>query len=137
VSADVTLKSYLDAFNRSDPAALAALYAPATAYYNPFSPEPLTSPEQVLAFESPMFAAFADTTATPDEVVAEGSRIAARVTVRARHSGALETPGGRLEATGKTIVLRTAEFMRVDDGRILEHHRYFDAASFLSQLDVH
>ena len=63
MSADVALKAYVDAFNNADPAALAALYAPSTSYRNPFSPQPLTSPDEVLAFESPMSDAFSDTSA--------------------------------------------------------------------------
>jgi len=138
MSADVALKAYLTAFNNADAAGLAALYAPATSYRNPMSPQPLTSPEDVRAFETPMFAAFGDTSATLEEIVVDGDRAAARVTVRATHTGDLQTPGGPVGATGKTIVLDCAEFVRTDDeGRIVEHHRYFDAMSFLAQLGLH
>ena len=137
MSADITLKAYLTAFNSSDAAGLAALYAPATSYRNPMSPQPLTSPQDVLAFESPMFAAFSDTSATIEDVITDGERAAARVTVRARHTGELQSPAGPVSATGKTIELHCAEFVRVDgDGRIVEHHRYFDGASFLAQLGL-
>jgi len=138
MSADVALKAYLNAFNSSDPEALAALYAPATSYRNPFSPQPLTSPDEVRAFESPMFAAFSDTSATLEDILVDGDRAAARVTVRARHTGDMQTPGGPVGATGKTIELNCAEFIRTDgDGRIVEHHRYFDVGSFLAQLGLH
>ena len=138
MSADVALKAYLNAFNSSDPAALAALYAPVTSYRNPFSPQPLTSPDEVRAFEAPMFDAFSDTSATLEDALADGDRVAARVTIRARHTGDMQTPGGAIVATGTTIELHCAEFIRVDgDGLIVEHHRYFDVASFLGQLGLH
>lgn len=138
MSADVALKAYLNAFNNSDPEALAALYAPSTSYRNPMAPQPLTSPDEVREFETPMFAAFSDTSASLEDIVVDGDRAAARVTVRATHTGDLQSPGGPVGATGKTIELNCAEFIRTDaDGRIVEHHRYFDAMSFLAQLGLH
>jgi steroid delta-isomerase-like uncharacterized protein len=137
VSADDALRRYLDGFNRSDVDALASLYAPTFAYSNPFSPEPLTSPEAVRTFEAPMFAAFSDTNAEIDDLVVDGDRAAGRVTIRARHTGSLETPAGPVAATGKTIVLHTAEFVHTDgEGRIVEHHRIFDTGAFLAQLGL-
>jgi steroid delta-isomerase-like uncharacterized protein len=138
VPAEDTLRAYQAAFSRSDVDALAALYAPATTYTNPFNGEaPLTSPEAVAAFESPMFAAFSDTSAELDEVIQSGDRVAARVTVRAQHTGDLMTPAGAVPPTGKSIVLHTAEFLRTDgDGRIVEHHRLFDSGSFMAQLGL-
>jgi steroid delta-isomerase-like uncharacterized protein len=138
VPAEDTLRAYQAVFNRSDAHALAALYAPTTSYTNPFNGEaPLTTPEAVAAFESPMFAAFSNTSAELDEIISSGDRAAARVTVRAEHTGDLMTPGGTVPPTGKSIVLHTAEFIRTDgDGRIVEHHRVFDSASFLAQLGL-
>lgn len=137
MSAEKAIRAYLDGFNRSDVDALAALYAPATSYSNTLSPEPMTSPDAIRAFESPMFSAFSDTSAEVDELVVEGDRVAARITVRARHTGTLDTPAGPVPATDRTIVLRCAEFMRTDDdGRIVEHHRIFDSGSFLAQLGL-
>ena len=136
--AEDVLRAYLEAFNREDVGRIASLYAPTTTYTNPFNGEaPLTSPDAVRAFESPMFAAFSETSAEVDEALIEGDRVAARVTVRARHTGELQTPGGAVPPTDKSIVLRTAEFLRTDtEGRIVEHHRIFDSGSFMAQLGL-
>lgn len=136
--AEDTLRAYQAAFSRSDVNALAALYAATTTYTNPFNGEaPLTSPEAIAAFESPLFEAFSETTADLDDVVQDGDRAAARVTVRAVHTGDLATPAGAVPPTGKGIVLHTAEFIRTDgEGRIVEHHRIFDSASFMAQLGL-
>ena len=41
----------------------------------------------------------------------------------------------RISLSGKEIELHMAEFVRLDgDGRIVEHHRLFDAAAFMAQL---
>lgn len=78
MSADVALKAYLHAFNNSDAAGLAALYAPTTSYRNPLAPHPLTSPDEVRSFEAPMFDAFSETSATLEEIVVDGDRAALR-----------------------------------------------------------
>jgi steroid delta-isomerase-like uncharacterized protein len=137
VSAEDVLRRYLEGFSRSDVDALASLYAPTMTYSNPFSPEPLTSPEAVRTFESPLFAAFGDIGAEIDELVVDGDRVAARVTIRGRHTGTLESPAGPVAATGKTIVLHSAEFLRTDgEGRIVDHHRIFDTGAFMAQLGL-
>jgi steroid delta-isomerase-like uncharacterized protein len=136
-AAERVVASYLDAFNRGDLEALAALYAPSTVYVNPFSPRPVTSPSAVRDFETPMFAAFGEVGAEVVEMIADGDRAAARVVIRARHTGELQSPGGAIPATGNVIELHSAEFVRVDtEGRIVEHHRFFDAAAFLAQLGL-
>jgi steroid delta-isomerase-like uncharacterized protein len=135
--ADKVLQAYLDAFNRGDVDALAALYAPSTVYLNPFSSQPVTSPQAVRDFEAPMFAAFGEVRAELEETIAVGDRAAARVVIRAKHTGTLQSPGGAVPATGKAIELHSAEFLRVDtEGRIAEHHRLFDAAAFMTQLGL-
>jgi steroid delta-isomerase-like uncharacterized protein len=138
VSAATALRAYLEAFNRADVDGIASLYAPTTTYTNPFNGEaPLTTPDAVRTFESPMFAAFSETSAELDEALTDGDRAAARVTVRARHTGELQTPAGAVAPTDKSIVLHIAEFMRTDaEGRIVEHHRIFDSGSFMAQLGL-
>ena len=132
-----TLQAYLDAFNKGDIEAIASLYAPSTEYWNPFSPQAITSPDAVREFETPMFSAFSSVRAELEESIVEGDRVAARVVVHGEHTGDLQTPGGPVPATGKAIELHSAEFVRVDgDGRIVEHHRIFDAAAFMAQLGL-
>src|SRR2546423_1237189 len=94
-----TLRSYLDAFNRGDVDGLASLYASSTAYSNPFSPQPVTSPTAVREFEAPLFAAFSAVRAQLEESIVEGDRAAARVVVHAEHTGELQTPAGAVPPT--------------------------------------
>jgi predicted ester cyclase len=130
-----TFECYVDAFNRADVLAVVGLYAERTEVLNPFSPDPLTTPAAVEAFVAPMFAAYTDMRAEPDAVVAEGPLLAARLTIRARHTGELPGPSGPVAATGRIVTLRTAEFLRVDTaGLIVEHERIFDTAAVLRQL---
>jgi steroid delta-isomerase-like uncharacterized protein len=137
MAADETVHAYVDAFNRSDIDAIAALYAPSTTYRNPFNAHPVTSPAEVREFEAPMFAAFSAVRAELEETITDGDRAAVRVAVHAEHTGELQTPAGPVAPTGKSVELHTAEFFRVDaDGRIVEHQRFFDVMAFMGQLGL-
>jgi steroid delta-isomerase-like uncharacterized protein len=136
VTAEPTFRAYLEAFNRGDVGAIAMLYAEPTSVRNPFSPAPLTTRDDVRAFVGSMFAAYRDLVASVEDVLTDGDRLAARLRIRARHVGALATPDGTMEGTGRVVELRTAEFLHVDGrGRIVEHERIFDRAAVMSQLD--
>ena len=136
MTAEATIRSYVDAFNRSDVAALASHYADKTSFVQPFAPVPLTTPEEVRAFEQGMFDGFSDVHAEVEWLVADGERAAAGVRITAVHTAAMPLPDGTvLSATGRGVDLRTAEHLRVDgDGKIVEHERYVDSASLLRQL---
>jgi steroid delta-isomerase-like uncharacterized protein len=136
-AAEETFRSYLEAFNRADVDAIARLYAVATAVHNPFSRTPLTTPDDVRAFVGPMFTAYRDLTASAEDVLTDGTRLAARLRISGRHVGTLTTPTGTIAGTGRHVEMRTAEFLRVDDdGLIVEHERIFDRAAVLAQLDA-
>jgi steroid delta-isomerase-like uncharacterized protein len=137
VSAKDTFRSYIDAFNRGDVAALAALYAPETTFRNPFSPAPMTTREAVRAFVAPMFSAYSDVTAMVQDMVADDDRVAARLGIRAIHTGLLSRPSGPVAGTGRRVQMRTAEFLLVDDdGLIVDHERIFDSVVVLAQLGL-
>jgi predicted ester cyclase len=46
-------------------------------------------------------------------------------------------PGGeRIQPTGKHVRLRSCDIATVRDGKIVEHHLYFDEAEFMRQLGL-
>lgn len=57
-------------------------------------------------------------------------------TITAVHSGPLETPAGTAPATGRTLTVRGADVVRVEDGRIVEHRAYYDQVELLSQVGL-
>lgn len=52
------------------------------------------------------------------------------------HTGTLRSPAGDIPPTGKTVVSRYAAVSRVEDGRIISFHMYFDLADVLGQLGL-
>lgn len=51
-------------------------------------------------------------------------------------TGVLRSPAGEIPPTGKTLVSRYAAVSRVEDGKIVSFHMYFDLADVLGQLGL-
>lgn len=53
------------------------------------------------------------------------------------NTGPLTMPSGEtLPATGRQVKIRSCDVATVDNGKITEHHLYFDQAEFLDQLGL-
>jgi steroid delta-isomerase-like uncharacterized protein len=86
----------------------------------------------VKRFFSGFFEAFPDFKPTIDHLYAEGDKVFAFVTWRGTHKGTfLGVP-----ATGKEIVIRTAEIMRVENGKFAEHWDVVDQNKMLEALGL-
>lgn len=77
-------------------------------------------------------AAFPDFHFTLDDMMAEGDRVAIRMTGRYTHKG--EFLG--VAPTGKPVVLMKMDFMRLVNGKIVEHWDAADRLGLLQQLGV-
>lgn len=74
--------------------------------------------------------AFTDRHYTVDEILAQGEKVIARIIMTAVHSGhfAGNAP------TGKTVKATQFREFRVMDGKIMEHHGWFDTGTLLPQI---
>ena len=52
------------------------------------------------------------------------------------HTGALVGPGGEVPPTQRRVEFAFADFFAVRDGKIPQHHTYFDQMAFLAQLGL-
>lgn len=53
------------------------------------------------------------------------------------HTGTLKGPDGEtIKPTGKHVRLRSCDVATVRDGKIVEHHLYFDEGEFMRQLGL-
>lgn len=87
------------------------------------------SPAECVAYAQAMHDAFRDLSVTLNDVIAEGDRVAVRVTWRGTHTGrycGIAPTGERFEFTG--IV-----FWRVREGRIAERWAEIDFAALIAQ----
>lgn len=76
--------------------------------------------------------AFPDARFTVEDMLAEGDRVAARLTMRGTHLGALNG----IPATGRSVVVSGMSIERIAEGRIVEGWNENDALGMLQQLGV-
>ncbi|MBS1912433.1 MAG: ester cyclase [Bacteroidetes bacterium] len=77
-------------------------------------------------------AAFPDATFTLDQVVAEDDMVVDHWTMRATHTG----PFMGIPATGRPVVLRGVDILRIENGQIAEFWHIEDIVGVLGQLGV-
>jgi len=85
--------------------------------------------EGVKQFFSQFFAAFPDFAPTIDHLYAEGDKVFAFVTWKGTHQGEFQG----VVPTGKKIVIKTAEIMRIENGQFAEH---WDVVNELEMLET-
>jgi steroid delta-isomerase-like uncharacterized protein len=65
---------------------------------------------------------FPDLSITVEDVMAEGDRVAARITMRGTHRGEFQG----IAPTGKRVEVRAIDMFRISDGKIVEHWGHAD-----------
>ena len=90
--------------------------------------------EAVAAFYKNLFESMPDVTFNlMDVFVAENGVVEESVLV-GTHTGDLQSPGGTIPASGKTLNLRFMDYFKVVSGKILDHQTIFDQVEMLTQL---
>lgn len=79
-----------------------------------------------------MLAGFHDYETIIDDLIAEGDKVVARITMRGTHTGAFIG----IPATGKYVVFTGIYIARIANGKIVEHWGEEDGVSLLTQLGV-
>lgn len=127
----------IDAFNRHDADAFAALYSAEATAYDPQSSEPLKGREAIRKDIEDFFYAFPDVQQTVVNTVVTGDTVAVEGQITGTHKGPFVTPGGPIPATNRRMEMRIGRFIRVDaQGRITECNRYYDMAGIMQQLGL-
>ncbi len=86
--------------------------------------------DELVAHSRGLHATFAKLSATVEDMIAEGDRVAARVTWRGVHAG----PWRGIEPTGKQVAFTGMTWWRIRDGRIAERWAEVDFAALEAQL---
>ena len=95
-----------------------------------------TGREGVLAFLGVFQSAFPDGTLTINSWVIEGDRAAVEGVFAGTHDGVLQSPGGEVPPTGRSIAFRWSASYRVSGEELVHEHLYFDQLDFLGQLGL-
>jgi steroid delta-isomerase-like uncharacterized protein len=76
--------------------------------------------------------AFPDVQWTVDDLIAEGDKIAARVTMHGTQQGDLMG----IPASGRSVMASNFDIIRFEDSKVVEHWGLFDSLGMLQQLGV-
>jgi steroid delta-isomerase-like uncharacterized protein len=94
------------------------------------TPAKVPGPEGIKRFVQMFRAAFPDIVFSIDEMIAEGDRVAVRLTGVGTHRGSL----GDLPPTGRAVRIHGAAIHHVKDGRIAETYEFVDKLGLRQQL---
>ena len=78
--------------------------------------------QEVEQFATEVRTAFSDMRITVEDMIAEGDRVAARVTMRGIHQGEFQG----IAPTGKRVQVRAIDMFRIADAKIVEHWGHGD-----------
>ena len=92
--------------------------------------------EGMVQFGSGFFAAFPGLTHEILSIVAEGDTVAVRLVIRGKHTGTLMLPSGGVPATGRELALDAQNFIKLSDGKVVEHWLSMDMADMMRQLGL-
>ena len=126
------VRRFYEAFGAEDYEALNEVLAADLAAYAHSATTPATRDDAVQGIRM-WNEAFADSQYTIELQLAEGARVATRVTLRAVHSRG-EFMG--VPPSGKEIVLKGTSIERIKDGRIAERWVNYDNAGLMQQLGL-
>jgi steroid delta-isomerase-like uncharacterized protein len=122
---------YFDAWNRRDPDAIMATFAPGGTYSDPSSG--ILSGPAIGAYAAGLFAAFPDLSFDLHDVaVTELGTVTAEWIMHGTNGG----PFLGLPPSGKTVHLPGADFITVGDDGIRSVRGYFDQRAFVEQLGL-
>jgi steroid delta-isomerase-like uncharacterized protein len=128
------IRRYFEAIDRAcesgDSRVIDEFLAPDFIEHNPFPGIPATREGWKQAFA--MFVAGAPGWHVVEDLVAEGDKVAGRITAHGTHTGELFG----IPATGKEIHVRGIAIWTIRNGRIIEHWHETDQAGLLRQLGV-
>lgn len=117
-----------------DPGAVADCYADHAVIVTPDAGE-IRGRDDIVAYWRPFIEAFPDVRFEPMHQYEVGDTAIDEGWMVGTHEQPLPLPdGGTLPATGRQMRVRECDLATVRDGRITEHHVYFDTMSFLEQL---
>lgn len=96
----------------------------------------LVGVQAIVGYASSWLSAFPDSKVTIHNEVVSGDCVVHEFTFEGTHTQPLVSPQGEIGPTGKKVSGRGAEVFRVENGKIVEDHLYFDQVQIMTQLGL-
>jgi steroid delta-isomerase-like uncharacterized protein len=106
------------------------IYAPDYIGHDPTLPEDIRGVEAAREFAAMYRSAFPDLEFIIEDQIAEGDKVATRLTVRGTHQGELEG----IAPTGNEVEIKGIVFSRIAEGKIAEDWGVFDILGLMQQI---
>ncbi len=127
----------LDAFNAHDMMEFVQHMADTVVDYMPGRPEPLHGPDAIHDDNTSFLSIFPDAHFTKTNMFGQGNWVCIQGIFEATHRGPFPVPRGPpIPATGKRIQVSQCMVVKMDEGKIVEIHEYFNHLDFVSQLGI-
>jgi len=123
------IRRFFAEIDRTNVDALDQICADGYSVHFPGVPGPLDRAGTKYLFGA-FLAAFPGLSHRVEETVAEGDRVATRLTIQGPHKGEFQG----IPPTGKTVTMTALNIFRIADGRIVSHWIEYDALGMLQQL---
>jgi steroid delta-isomerase-like uncharacterized protein len=127
---------FIDAFNNSDWERFGGLCAPDMLYDEKGTNRSAKGRDGVLEVAHGWKAAMSDLRGTIYGSAGCGNDAVLEIRWRGTHDGPIETAGGTLPATGRTIDIDCAQVFTVEGGQVTSMRNYADFLTMLTQLGV-
>jgi steroid delta-isomerase-like uncharacterized protein len=129
-----TAKAQIIAYNEKDWNAVATVLASGCVYDEVPSRRRVQGISDITAAWQGWATALPDSKASFDSVSVSGNTVTLELTWRGTQNGPLQTPGGAVPPSGRTIEVRAVQVVDVADGKVQAVRHYFDMATLLQQL---
>ena len=80
--------------------------------------------------------AFPDIRRVETNVIEQGDTAIVELRLEGTHTGPMRSPEGTIPPTGKKVVWKAADYVRVANGKIVTWHPYWDRVAFAAQLGL-
>jgi steroid delta-isomerase-like uncharacterized protein len=131
---DEVVKRMFAAFAAGDEAEMRAVCHDDLTFVDPAASG--SSFEEWLAYNRPFWTAFPDARMELENQVVAGNTVVSELRYTGVHSGVMATPQGEVPPTGREIDVRGVSIDRVEAGKIVSHHGYYDQLQFMTQLGL-
>ena len=126
---------WLEAFNTHDEAGMRSVYADDVIFEAPGEIR-LEGTDATVEYALGWLRAFPDAEMRIESQIEADGWIVQRFVFEGTHEDTLAAPTGDIPATHRHMAGRGAQIIRVEDGKVVEDHLYFDQVQMLTQLGL-
>lgn len=119
-----------EVWNQGNSAAIHEMFTPDGRCYGFPDPEGSVGLDGFVETHKNFTSAFSNIHIAMDDLIAEGDRVAVRLTCTMQHTG----DGMGIPPTGQPVTLKGVSIVRIENGKIAEGWNYFDVPGMVAKL---